>query len=42
MEGQIKKISLHKRIAEVEMEFMGSVRVVYMGVEVVEKCSIEI
>ena len=37
MEGQIKKVNLHKRIAEVEMEFMGSKRLVYMGFEITEE-----
>ena len=37
LEGQIRKVNLHKRIAEVEMEFMGSRSVVYLGVEMVEK-----
>ncbi len=37
LEGQIRKVNLHKRIAEVEMEFMGSRPVVYLGVEMVEK-----
>lgn len=35
--GQIRKINLHKRIAEVEMEFMGSKSVVYLGIEMVDK-----
>ena len=37
LEGQIRKVNLHKRIAEVEMEFMGSRSVVYLGVEMVER-----
>lgn len=37
LEGQIKAINLHKRIAEVEMEFMGNRAVVHLGVEIVEK-----
>ena len=37
MEGKIKKMNLHKRIAEVEMEFMGSMRLVYMGIEIVKE-----
>lgn len=37
MEGQIKKINLHKRIAEVEVDFMGRKTNVYMGIEFVEK-----
>lgn len=36
MEGQVIKINLHKRIAEVEMVFMGSKRTVHMGIEIVE------
>lgn len=35
MEGKIKKINLHKRIAEVEVEFMGRSTVIYLGVEMV-------
>ena len=35
MEGQIRKVNLHKRIAE--MEFMGSRSVVHLVVEMVEK-----
>jgi hypothetical protein len=35
MEGQIRKVDLHKRIAE--MEFMGSRSVVHLVVEMVEK-----
>ncbi|MEY8410861.1 antiterminator LoaP [Lachnospiraceae bacterium 62-26] len=37
LEGQIRKVNLHKRIAEVRMEFMGSQSVVYLGVEMVER-----
>ena len=37
LEGQIKRVNLHKRIAEVEMEFMGSRSVVHLGVEMVEE-----
>lgn len=37
LEGQIKKLNLHKRIAEVELEFMGSKSVVYLGIEMVER-----
>ena len=37
MKGKIKKINLHKRIAKVEMDFMGSRRVVYLGIEIMEK-----
>lgn len=39
MEGQIKRLNLHKRIAEVEMEFMGGMRTVYMGIEIMEDIS---
>ena len=35
MEGQIRKINLHKRIAEVVVDFMGKKTVVYLGVEMV-------
>lgn len=37
VEGKIRKINLHKRIAEVEVDFMGKRTVVYLGVELVEK-----
>ncbi len=37
LEGYVKKIDLHKRRAEVEVEFMGEKRVFYLGVEFV-KC----
>lgn len=33
LEGQVRKINLHKRIAEVEMDFMGSKTVIYLGIE---------
>ena len=35
--GKIKKINLHKRIAAVEMEFMGNKRIIYLGIEMLEK-----
>ncbi|MCI8565592.1 MAG: antiterminator LoaP [Lachnospiraceae bacterium] len=35
VEGKIKKINLHKRMAEVEVEFMGRKTVIYLGVEMV-------
>lgn len=37
MEGMIKRINLHKRIAEVEVEFMGRITVIHLGIEMVEK-----
>lgn len=36
MEGQIRKVNLHKRIAEVEVDFMGRKTIVYLGVEIVK------
>lgn len=39
MAGMVKRINLHKRIAEVEVEFMGRKIVLYLGVEMVEKKS---
>lgn len=33
MEGMVKKINLHKRTAEVEVEFMGRKTAVYLGIE---------
>lgn len=37
MQGMIKRINLHRRIAEVEVEFMGRMIVVHLGIEMVEK-----
>lgn len=37
MEGMVKRINLHKRIAEVEIEFMGRKTVVHLGIEIIEK-----
>ena len=37
VEGQIKKINLHRRIAEVEVDFMNRKTVVYLGIEMVGK-----
>lgn len=37
MKGQVKKINLHKRIAEVEVDFMGGKTSLYLGIELVEK-----
>lgn len=37
MKGQIKKINLHKRIAEVEVDFMNQKAVVHVGIEIIEK-----
>lgn len=37
MEGHIKKINLHKRIAEVEVDFMGRKTVIHLGIELVGK-----
>lgn len=37
MAGMVKKINLHKRIAEVEVEFMGRKIVIHLGIEMVEK-----
>ena len=35
LEGQIKKVNLHKRTAAVEVEFMGSKTGIYLGIEMV-------
>lgn len=35
LEGQIRKVNLHKRIAVVEVEFMGNKSLVHLGVEMV-------
>ena len=37
LEGYIKKLNLHKRVAEVEVAFMGRKTVLYLGIEMVEK-----
>lgn len=37
MEGHIKKINLHRRIAEVEVDFMGRKTVIHLGIELVGK-----
>jgi len=37
LEGQIKKVNLHRRIAVVEVEFMGNKSLVHLGVEMIEK-----
>jgi transcriptional antiterminator NusG len=34
LEGQIKKVNLHKRIAEVEMDFMGDRILINFGIEI--------
>ena len=41
LKGCVKKINLHKRIAEVEMEFMGRRTVIYMGIDWVVKAKPE-
>lgn len=37
LEGQIKKINLHKRIAVVEAEFMGNRSLIHLGIEIVDE-----
>lgn len=37
MEGHIRKINLHRRIAEVEVDFMGRKTVIHLGIELVRK-----
>lgn len=37
MEGMIKKINLHKMIAEVEVPFMNGSTVIHLGIEMVER-----
>lgn len=39
LEGQIKKINLHKRIAVVEAEFMGNKSLVHLGIEIVDEAA---
>lgn len=36
LEGQIRKINLHKRIALVEADFMGNRALLHLGIEIVE------
>lgn len=37
LEGQIKKVNLHKRTAAVEVEFMGGKLLIYLGIEIVNE-----
>ncbi len=37
VEGRIRKINLHRRIAEVEVEFMNRKTVLFLGIEMVGK-----
>lgn len=37
IEGYIKKIDLHRRIAKVEVDFMNQKTIVYLGIEMVKK-----
>lgn len=37
MEGRVRKINLHKRIAEVEVHFMNRETVIHLGIELVGK-----
>lgn len=37
MEGYIKKINLHRRIAEVEVDFMSRKTVIHLGIELVSR-----
>ncbi len=37
LEGQIRKINLHKRIAVVEAEFMGNQSLFHLGIEIVDE-----
>jgi len=37
LEGQVKKVNLHKRMAAVELNFIGKKTVVYLGIEIVER-----
>ena len=34
VEGRIRKVDLHRRVAEVEAEFMGERQVLYLGIEI--------
>ena len=35
LEGYVKKLDLHRRIAEVEVDFLGGKRIFYLGIELV-------
>ena len=37
MEGYIRKIDLHRRIAKVEVDFMNRKTLIHLGIEMVEK-----
>lgn len=37
LEGRIKKVHLHRRVAEVEVDFMGRKTVIHLGIELVGK-----
>lgn len=37
MAGMVKRINLHKRIAEVEVEFMGRMIILHLGIEMLAK-----
>lgn len=37
MEGMVRKINLHKRVAEVEVPFMNGSTVIHLGIEMVER-----
>ena len=37
LEGQIKKMNLHKRIAVVEVEFMGNRSLIHLGIEIADE-----
>ena len=41
IEGRIRKMNLHKRVAEVEVDFMGRKMIVYLGIEIVRTRTIE-
>lgn len=37
MAGMVRKINLHRRIAEVEVDFMGRKTVIHLGIEMIKK-----
>lgn len=37
MQGQVKKINLHKRIAEVEIEFLGRKTIFHLGIKILDQ-----
>ena len=41
LKGQVKKIDLHRRIAKVEVSFMGAQTILHLGIDLVERAGAE-